>query len=316
MNTTEIKKKLKELKSNTTNVSKELNELENVLHDSEDILFAASTLFNGSTWLVICTNERIILLDKGMFKGTSKEEINYKNIWNLDAKKGIIFGTIIIKTSLRGKTFKLEQLIKSDIDRFLDVIEKQKVITTNQKPIVEIKENISIQPIIEKQEPKLYISFNVAGVTQVNDTGKDIQSILQKEGEKYCTYNGIDLYDGMTAKEIKEEDSEVAEFTDVFFDDSEVFFIPEPTNEYDKNAIKVYIKYFENRFPLHIGYVPKEKIQQLKKIIEKNTHLSIEGQYVGGKIKEPVYDPSTDKTEMEIAELMLGIEISIFYRLD
>lgn len=322
MNTTEIKKKLKELKSNTTNVSKELNELENILYPTEEILFASSTLIDGSNWLLTCTNKRIILLDKGLFKGTTKHEINYKDIWQMESKKGILFGNVIIKTIVNGKSFKLDQLIKTDVDRLLTIIEEQKnkdTLETASSNISTINNAPNKRPIVstlKKSTKRNILAFNVAGVTMENDFGKDIQSILQKEGKKYCQHNGIDLYDGMTAKEIKEDEMDVAEFTDVYFDDTEILFIPEPTNVHDKNAIKVYIKYFENRLPLHIGYVPKDKCLELRKILEKNTYLSIEGNYVGGKIKDPIYNPETGKTEIEIKTLSIGVEIEVTYEMD
>lgn len=162
-----------------------------------------------------------------------------------------------------------------------------------------------------EQTKKLY--FNAAGVTKKNELGKDIQSILQKEGRKYCRENYIDFYGGYTAKEIKEFGTDTSEFEDLYLDDKEISFIPEPDNKYDKNAIKIYVQYAENRDPIHVGYVPKEKNVQLKTILENHSITSISASYVGGKIKEVDYCLDTDKEIIKNVELTLGLSIQISY---
>lgn len=163
------------------------------------------------------------------------------------------------------------------------------------------------------EPPKLdSFEFNVAGVTAKNENKKDIQKVLRQQGKLYAEENSIDLYAGYKNKEIIEDYLEVAEFEDLIFYQDQISFIPEPTNQYDPNAIKVFIKYEEE--PMHIGYVPKDKNIEFKKILDNEDVRRIEAQYVGGKIKSVEYDSNKDKDSVVIEELTLGVEIKVFYK--
>lgn len=118
----------------------------------------------------------------------------------------------------------------------------------------------------------------------------------------------------MTNKEIIEFGDGTAEFEDLYLSDEEVIFILEPNNTYDKNAIKVFLKFNEYDFPTHIGYVPKTETKNLKNIINTKNVTLIDTRYVGGKIKNVEYDEETDKEKVVIEELTLGIEICISYK--
>jgi hypothetical protein len=168
-------------------------------------------------------------------------------------------------------------------------------------------------PTTKIESPKLDIfEFNVAGVTAKNENKQDIQRLLKQQGKLYATENDIDLYGGYKNKEIVEDGLEVSEFEDLLFYKDELSFIPERTNEYDSNAIKVFIKYGE--LPIHIGYVPKDKNVEFKNILNNEDIRRIEARYVGGKIKSVDYDPDKDKDVLVSEELMLGVEIKAFYK--
>jgi hypothetical protein len=162
------------------------------------------------------------------------------------------------------------------------------------------------------EPPKLNVfEFNVAGVTAMNEKKQDIQKLLKQEGKLYVKENDIDLYGGYKNKEIIEDNLEVAEFEDLIFYQHEISFVPEPTNEYDTNAIKVFIKYRE--LPVHIGYVPKKENVVFKNILDNEDVRRIEARYVGGKIKSVGYDDDEDKEIVVTEELSLGVEIKVFY---
>lgn len=156
-------------------------------------------------------------------------------------------------------------------------------------------------------------TFNVAGVTQHNDKNKDIQKTLRRFGKLYCEENLIELYSGFTNKEILEYVFEVSEFEDLEFNDNEISFVPEPTNEYDPNAIKVFINYGNEEIH-HIGYVPKKHTSELKDILDSKSVLAITACYVGGKIKESDYDLEKDKDIVVTNELTLGVKVEIKYK--
>ena len=156
-------------------------------------------------------------------------------------------------------------------------------------------------------------TFNVAGVTQHNDKNRDIQKLLRRFGKLYCEENLIELYGGFTNKDILEYVSEVSEFEDLEFKDNEISFVPEPTNEYDPNAIKVFIDYGNEEIH-HIGYVPKKHTAELKNLLDSKNVLAITACYVGGKIKETDYDLEKDKDIVVTNELTSGVKVEIKYK--
>jgi hypothetical protein len=177
--------------------------------------------------------------------------------------------------------------------------------------------NVTNKPIQNSttkiEPPKLDIfEFNVAGVTAKNEQKQDIQKLLRQQGKLYAEENDIDLYGGYTNKEIIEDGLEVAEFEDLIFYKHEISFVPEPANEYDQNAIKVYIKYGE--FPVHIGYVSKKENVEFKNILDNEDVRRIEARYVGGKIKSTDYDVDKGKDIVVTEELTLGVEFKVYYK--
>ncbi|MGE7673782.1 HIRAN domain-containing protein [Lysinibacillus sp. NPDC094403] len=156
-------------------------------------------------------------------------------------------------------------------------------------------------------------TFNVAGVTMKNDKNKDIQRSLTRYGKLYCEENSIDLYGGYSNKDILDYVFEIREFEDLEFANDEIQFIPEPTNEYDENAIKVLIDY-GNGDVIHVGYVPKKCTKKLKNILKNKEISNIAAHYVGGKIKEIEYDFEKDKEKVVTnSNLSLGVQIDIRY---
>lgn len=47
--------------------SKEVSHLPEILQDDEHIKYLTSGMMDGTTWLIVCTQKRIILVDYGMF---------------------------------------------------------------------------------------------------------------------------------------------------------------------------------------------------------------------------------------------------------
>ena len=96
------------------------------------------------------------------------------------------------------------------------------------------------------------------------------------------------------------EDEEIPEYT---FMDRPAEFIFEPDNEYDSNAIAIYVA------TKKIGYVPKERIPFIKDIIDSKRLKSATCEFVGGNYK--IYD--TDEGEIKKVELNLGARVTVEY---
>ena len=134
-------------------------------------------------------------------------------------------------------------------------------------------------------------------------------SYRQKEVKK--VYDGIysyEKYDGLSAADIKSMFTEGDRVYEIpaetqILGDCEL--IPEPDNEYDKNAIKVVVD------GMHVGYIPKDRCSEVKKILDNIQSIDMEA--YGGKYKEVYYDYDTFKEKVLTDKKDLGINLSIFY---
>lgn len=98
-------------------------------------------------------------------------------------------------------------------------------------------------------------NFKVSGTTyRLKEVNQAIRYIDQNEG--------IDKYEGLTNKEIREYGYDRV-YKYAHFDTKNFSLESEPENEYDKNAIKVLVN------GIHIGYVPKENAKVLIEFIKK-----------------------------------------------
>ena len=73
---------------------KEIRYLPKVLNEGERILSLTSGFMSNRTWLAVCTNRRVLFLDRGMFFGLRQLQMNLDRIQSIDSSFGLVFGTI------------------------------------------------------------------------------------------------------------------------------------------------------------------------------------------------------------------------------
>lgn len=99
---------------------REVSYLPEIMKENEHVLYLSSGITNWTTWLIVCTEERVILLDKGMFFGMKHMEIPLNKINSIVYHTGIFFGTIEI---FHGSSVMLiEYCTKSTVKPFADVV--------------------------------------------------------------------------------------------------------------------------------------------------------------------------------------------------
>ena len=81
--------------------------------------------------------------------------------------------------------------------------------------------------------------------------------------------------------------------------------VPEPTNEYDPNAIKVLAD------GLIVGYIKAGSCKHINKVIAENRIEKISGKIEGGKYKYIGYDYETEKYFMDKGEKSFFVELDI-----
>lgn len=82
--------------------SRELDSLPAVLAPREQVLAFSSGLHEGNTWLIVLTDQRVLLLDKGMFFGLKQASIELDRVNSIESSTGIMFGKIMIGSNARG----------------------------------------------------------------------------------------------------------------------------------------------------------------------------------------------------------------------
>ena len=104
----------------TFGTRKEIAFLPEVLRDSEKILYLTSGLSDGNTWLITCTNERVIFLDKGMFYGLKQKEIPLNKINSIEQKRGLILGEIAIYDG--ASKIQIKNIMKHTVKPFVEAV--------------------------------------------------------------------------------------------------------------------------------------------------------------------------------------------------
>ncbi|WP_416139054.1 PH domain-containing protein [Halomonas sp. HK25] len=101
---------------------KELNHLPELMHDGEQLMGFASGLMDNKTWLIALTDQRILLLDKGMFYGLSQTEFRLGNVSAISYETGMLMGKLVIQVGSVEHT--ITQVPKKAVATFAELARK------------------------------------------------------------------------------------------------------------------------------------------------------------------------------------------------
>ncbi|MDE3061324.1 MAG: PH domain-containing protein [Pseudomonadota bacterium] len=102
---------------------KEIRALPEVLDHGETIKALTSGMLNGSTWLAVCTERRLIFLNRGFFWGTEQIQMPLDRVQSIDHQFTFFFGNIRVFDGVN--VFQLNMVLKSSILPFVKVAEEQ-----------------------------------------------------------------------------------------------------------------------------------------------------------------------------------------------
>lgn len=116
MNLELIQDRFKEIGVTNTSLSKkEVKYLPNVLSDREMIMYATSGMSDGNNWMIVCTDSRLIFLDKGLIYGLKQVDIPLEKINSVSFNKGMIFGDITVHHG--SASMKITMIEKSTVEK-------------------------------------------------------------------------------------------------------------------------------------------------------------------------------------------------------
>ena len=129
--------------------AKEVSHLPEILHDDENIKYLTSGLMDGTTWLVVCTQKRVLLLDHGFLFGFKQSEMNLENINSISFQTGLFFGAIEIWHG--GARMLIENCDKKTVKPFTDAVNaamqaiKKGQGTASQAPVTSSSDDVVSQ---------------------------------------------------------------------------------------------------------------------------------------------------------------------------
>ena len=99
---------------------REINYLPEILTDDERILALTSGFHGNTTVLLVCTNRRLLFVDKGMFFGLEVKQLNLDRIQSLDSSYVIVFGKVRIWDG--AAAYEVGMIFKDSIDPFVRTV--------------------------------------------------------------------------------------------------------------------------------------------------------------------------------------------------
>lgn len=104
----------------TFGTKKEIKFLPQVLSENEEIKYMTSGFLDGNTWLITCTNKRVIFLDKGMLYGLKQKEIPLNKINSIAQQRGLFLGKLEIWDG--ASKIMIENISKNTLKPFIDAV--------------------------------------------------------------------------------------------------------------------------------------------------------------------------------------------------
>jgi hypothetical protein len=117
----EIQDQIKNLgELDTFGTKKEIKSLPEILRDGENIKALTSGFYDGNTWLIVCTNYRLIFLDKGMIYGLKQVDIPLDKVNSVQCETGLFFATVVVWDG--ASKIKIEQILKKHGKEFTNKV--------------------------------------------------------------------------------------------------------------------------------------------------------------------------------------------------
>ena len=141
--------------SDTFGTKKEIKALPDILDDDEVIKYVTSGFWNNNTVLMICTDQRVIFLNKNIIYGTDRNDIPLNTINAVSYSSKILFATITITNG--ANTTVIEQVSKGTAEPMVKAIKDAQQNYIN-------RQNVSPQPLDEADQIRKFKSLLDDGI--------------------------------------------------------------------------------------------------------------------------------------------------------
>ncbi|MBV8938339.1 MAG: PH domain-containing protein [Alphaproteobacteria bacterium] len=100
---------------------KEIRALPEILDEREHILALTSGIVNRETWLAVCTEQRLLFINRGMLFGLRQVQMPLSRVQSIDHGYGIFYGFIRAWDGM--EYFTLQTVLRSSIDPFVQTVQ-------------------------------------------------------------------------------------------------------------------------------------------------------------------------------------------------
>jgi hypothetical protein len=128
---------------------KEIKYLPEILSDSERILGLTSGFLDGNTWLIVCTNKRLVFVDKGLIYGLKQLEMPLEKISSIEQKMGLMMGSITV--SAGSSKMQIDNVLKEFVKPFVAVVNQARdALKAAQTPVLQASQPIDVVSQLER----------------------------------------------------------------------------------------------------------------------------------------------------------------------
>ncbi|QDU83092.1 hypothetical protein Pla163_01880 [Planctomycetes bacterium Pla163] len=111
--------------ADTFGTTKEVRHLPDVLFDDEPVLGITSGMMAGDTWLIVCTDRRVVLLNRGLVYGLKQREMPLERINSIEHSTGLVLGSIAIWDG--ADRMEIRNVVKQTVMPFVDAVNRARV---------------------------------------------------------------------------------------------------------------------------------------------------------------------------------------------
>lgn len=102
---------------------KEIRALPEILSEREDVRAITSGMLDGDTWLAVCTNKRLVFVNRGMVYGLRQIQLPLDRIQTIDHAYGLMFGEIRVWDN--ATQFTLRMVLRPSIVPFVKTVQEE-----------------------------------------------------------------------------------------------------------------------------------------------------------------------------------------------
>jgi hypothetical protein len=160
---------------------KEINYLPQILVEGEEIRAITSGFFDRRTVLAVCTNRRILFLDKGMFFGLKQWQVALDRVQSIDGNYLLLFGTIRVWDG--ASAINMNMVLASTIDPFLKAV-RQAIDDFKRLSFMEVTQAAAQQRQAAAASSQPDIATQIAKLAQLKEAGHLTEEEFQEQKSK------------------------------------------------------------------------------------------------------------------------------------